>query len=65
MNERERIKESLITQGFDVVNVVTAWSNGSKIRRYQGQGEGSEWHSPKDGYRKMYAVLIEVKEATE
>ncbi len=38
---------------------VNVWSNGSKIRRYNGQGNASVWHNPSDGYRKMYAVLIE------
>lgn len=65
MSENLRIKQELIAQGYDVVNVVTAWSNGNKIRRFQGQDENSAWHNPRNGYRKMYAVLIEVEEATE
>ncbi|MDF1511166.1 hypothetical protein PZE06_23835 [Robertmurraya sp. DFI.2.37] len=62
---RDELKEKLTADGYEVANVVSVWSNGSKIRRYSGQGEGSVWHNPKDGYRKMYAVLIEDKEATE
>lgn len=45
---------------MDVSNVVNVWSNGSKIRRYTGQGKASTWHNPKDGYRKMVAILVEI-----
>jgi hypothetical protein len=62
---RDKLKAKLITEGYDVVNVINAWSNGSKIRKYVGQDSESVWHNPKDGYRKMYAVLIEVEEASE
>jgi hypothetical protein len=65
MNEKAEIKAKLESEGFHVVNVVSAWSNGNKIRRYSGQDSKSVWHNPKDGYRKMYAVLIEVEEASE
>lgn len=61
----DRIKSELEASGYNVANVVSAWSNGSKIRRYSGQDGESIWHNPKDGYRKMYAVLIEIEEERE
>lgn len=57
----KELKARLSSEGYNVVNVVSAWSNGTKIRRYSGQDTESVWHNPKDGYRKMYAVLIEVE----
>lgn len=57
--ERKEVEKLVSGLGVDVVSVVSVWSNGSKIRRYSGQDEHSVWHNPKDGYRKMYAVLIE------
>jgi hypothetical protein len=62
---REELKAKLVTEGYDVVNVINAWSNGNTIRRYSGQDENSVWRNPSKGYRKMYAVLIEVEEASE
>ncbi len=47
---------------MNVVNVVNVWSNGNKIRRFIGQGDGSTWHNPRDGYKKMVAVLVEIDE---
>jgi hypothetical protein len=47
---------------LEIVNYVSVWSNGNKIRRFTGQGEGSSWHNPKDGYRKMVAILVELDE---
>jgi len=54
------IAELLKNNGYSVVNTVNVWSNGRKIRRYSGQDEQSVWHNPKDGYRKMVAILVEV-----
>jgi hypothetical protein len=48
-----------------VANVVNVWSNGKKIRRWAGQGKNSTWHNPRDGYRKMIAILVEVDEEDE
>ena len=45
--------------GLNVVSVLNVWSNGKKIRRYVGQGKDSLWHNPRDGYRKMVAILVE------
>lgn len=54
------IHAELVRNGRErVVSVVNVWSNGKKIRRWAGQGEGSEWHSPEKGYRKMTAILVE------
>jgi hypothetical protein len=62
----KKVKDTLeaheVNDHLDIVNYVSVWSNGSKIRRFTGQGEGSSWHNPKDGYRKMVAVLVEVDE---
>lgn len=58
--KKDELTEKLTEDGYEIVKVVNVWSNGSKIRRYSGQGEHSEWHNPSDGYRKMYAVLIEM-----
>lgn len=64
MKDAKDIKQALetieISDIMDVANVVNVWSNGNKIRRYVGQGEDSSWHNPKDGYRKMVAILVEV-----
>jgi hypothetical protein len=38
------------------------WSNGKVIRLYNGQNKSSTWHNPRDGYRKMVAVLYELNE---
>jgi len=46
---------------YNVINTLNVWSNGVKIRRYQGQGEGNN-NSPEKGFRKMVAVLIEADE---
>lgn len=43
-----------------VTAVVNVWSNGKKIRRWTGQGDQNIWHNPKDGYRRMVAILVEV-----
>ncbi|MGC4375781.1 hypothetical protein WD019_02400 [Fictibacillus sp. Mic-4] len=57
------ITKKISETGLDVINVVNVWSNGKKIRRFAGQDDKSTWHNPKDGYRRMVAVLIDVKEA--
>jgi len=57
---RDIVEDLNINEHLDIANYVSVWSNGSKIRRYSGQGEGSEWHNPKDGYRKMIAILVEI-----
>ncbi|MCY7948032.1 hypothetical protein P8891_06185 [Bacillus atrophaeus] len=59
---KDALKASEISNIMNVANVVNVWSNGSKIGRYAGQGEGSSWHNPNDGYRKMVAILVEVDE---
>ena len=64
MQDIRDVKDTLdaikINDIMDIVSVVNVWSNGNKIRRYTGQGEDSEWHKPKDGYRKMVAILVEI-----
>ena len=64
MKDAKDVKQALetieISDIMNVENVVNVWSNGNKIRRYTGQGENSSWHNPKDGYRKMVAILVEV-----
>ena len=61
MNDKSiDIHAELVRAGRErVVSVVNVWSNGNKIRRWAGQGEDSEWHSPGKGYRKMTAILVE------
>ncbi|AYA77389.1 hypothetical protein DOE78_19105 [Bacillus sp. Y1] len=59
--DAKELKRKLTSEGYEVVNVINAWSNGKVVRRYTGQDENSVWHNPKDGYRKMFAVLIEVE----
>lgn len=56
---KDELSEKLTEDGYEFVKVVNVWTNGSKIRRYSGQDDSSVWHHPSDGYRKMYAVLIE------
>ena len=62
---KDVLKTKLESEGYNVVSVINAWSNGHKIRRYCGQDKDSVKHNPKDGYRKMYAILIEVEEAAD
>ena len=59
---KDELTGKLTEEGYEVVRVINVWSNGNKIRRYSGQDESSVWHNPKDGYRKMMAVLIETKD---
>lgn len=59
---KDTIETLEVSDHLDIVNYVSVWSNGSKIRRFTGQGEGSAWHNPKDGYRKMVAILVEIDE---
>jgi len=59
---KDELTEKLSADGYEIVRVINVWSNGNKIRRYAGQGESSVWHNPKDGFRKMIAVLIEAGE---
>lgn len=43
-----------------VVSELTVWSNGTKIRRYQGQDKrDTVWHPKEKGFRKMTALLVE------
>lgn len=55
------LDEYEISDSLEIIAVVDAWSNGKTIRRYQGQGEHSN-KSPDDGFRKMVAILVEVRE---
>ena len=65
-DQKEDIKDLLeINTGLDVVKVINVWSNGRAIRRYQGQNEGSVKHNPKNGYRKMVAILVEESDINE
>lgn len=50
-----------------VVNVIDAWSNGSVIRRYQGQDRSRHNYSTStvNGYKRMVAILIEIPEGDE
>ena len=50
-----------VDEHLDIVNCVSVWSTGNIIRRYTGQGEGNN-RSPKDGYKKMVAILVELPE---
>ncbi|QPK89852.1 hypothetical protein IEN91_05285 [Bacillus velezensis] len=47
---------------LDVINTFTVWSNGTKIRRYQGQDKNSTQHHPDKGFKKMIAILVEIDE---
>lgn len=62
----KRVKDTVETielgDHLDIVAYLNVWSNGNKVRRYTGQGEGNSWHNPKDGYRKMVAILVEIEE---
>lgn len=63
---RESIEDAIeMDTNYRVVNVTNVWSNGKKIRRYQGQGENTKWHNPDDGYRKMVAILVEENKYNE
>lgn len=55
---QDKIGEEGIDQMLNIVNVVSVWSNGTTIRRYAGQDKTSS----KTGYRKMVAILVEVKD---
>ncbi|WP_151035741.1 hypothetical protein [Bacillus wiedmannii] len=55
---QDKIGEEGIDQMLNIVNVVSVWSNGTTIRRYAGQDKNSS----KTGYRKMVAILVEVKD---
>lgn len=55
---QDKIGEEGIDQMLNIVNVVSVWSNGTTIRRYAGQDKGNV----KTGYRKMVAILVEVKD---
>ncbi|WP_199089067.1 hypothetical protein [Bacillus mycoides] len=55
---QDKIGEEGIDQMLNIVNVVSVWSNGTTIRRYAGQDK----NSAKTGYRKMVAILVEVKD---
>lgn len=50
-----------------VVNVIDAWSNGSVIRRYQGQDRSRYNYSTStvNGYKRMVAILIEIPSEEE
>lgn len=62
----KRVKDTVETfelgDHLDIVSYLNVWSNGKVVRRYTGQGEESRWHNPKDGYRKMVAILVEVED---
>ena len=64
-NDSMRIYSALVeSEQAQVANVVNVWSNGKKIRRYQGQDKSGYTVSTSadKGYRKMVAILIEVPE---
>lgn len=50
-----------VDEHLKIVNCFSAWSDGSIARRYTGQGAGSN-RSPKKGYKKMVAILVELPE---
>lgn len=64
MTEREYVMEivdEMELGDFLIINGVhNVWSNGTMIRRYQGQGEHSN-KNPSIGFRKMVAILVEVR----
>lgn len=59
---KEIIQEQELDNVFKINGVVNVWSDGKKIRRWAGQSDASQWHNPKDGYKKMVAILVEVDE---
>ncbi|QOV08337.1 hypothetical protein Kirov_138 [Bacillus phage Kirov] len=56
------IGEEGIDQMLNIVNVVSVWSDGKTMRRYVGQNEKSTTHKASEGYRKMVAIIVEVKD---
>ncbi|AMW62165.1 hypothetical protein PHRODO_124 [Bacillus phage Phrodo] len=57
------IEELEVSDHMDIVGFVNIWSNGVKIRRYQGQDKLNYGETSKDkGYKKMVAILVEVEE---
>lgn len=59
---KEIIEEQELENVFQINGVVNVWSDGNKIRKWAGQSDASQWHNPKDGYRRMVAILVEVDE---
>ena len=64
MNEREEVENIVddieLRDHFVIHGIHSVWSNGTMIRRYQGQNEQST-KSPAKGFRKMVAILVEVR----
>lgn len=52
------IVDSSLAGCLKVNNVLSVWSNGTKIRRYCGQDKNST-HGD-DKYKRMVAILVEV-----
>lgn len=64
MSEKEEVIAIMddieLSNYFEINGVISVWSNGNVIRRYQGQGAHSS-KSPDEGFRKMVAILVEVR----
>jgi hypothetical protein len=64
--EKETVRRAILREtGLDVVSFVNVWSNGKKIRKWVGQDDRCTWHNPRDGYRRMVAVLVEIEKEGE
>lgn len=65
----KRVKDTVETgelgEHLDIVSYIHVWSNGKVIRRFQGQDKENRWRNPKDGYRKMVAILVEVQDEND
>lgn len=59
-NIKKTVEDLGLNEKVKVVNYLNVWSNGNKVRRYVGQGKGSEWHSPEKGYKRMVAILVDI-----
>lgn len=60
-DEKDELRETIeAVTSKKVAGVVDVWSNGKSSRRYIGQDITNTGKSPKDGFKRMVAVYIEV-----
>lgn len=65
----KRVKDTVETgelgEHLGIVSYIHVWSNRKGIRRFQGQDKENRRRNPKDGYRKMVAILVEVEDEND